>query len=537
MKYKFLLGAMLLGGTFSALADGYTDGIDYYNAGQYANARTILNRTLNDASTDKALAYYYLGQIELLYKNNAEAKADFEKGIQANPSCPFNYVGLGAYNLNSGNLKEAQNNFKEAEKYGKKNAKVAVEIARAYYNNDPENAENLKTVRKYIDKARKDSKNQEPSIYILEGDIILGEGNSEVLGDAAAQYEMAISYDNDNPEGYVKYAKVYKINNPEFGVAKLEELLSKQPNSALAQRELAERYYATNQWQKAVPLYGEYMNNPNHFPEDKARYSFLLWVYKDYEKANQIADEILAEDPNNFQAQRIKMLSQSGLKNYEATLEAANKLFANTGSGNEYTQTDYLTYAGALDELKKYDEAIAAYQKALELSPNNPSTLTSLAFAYSSADRNQEAAETLAKAIECTENPTLTHYMRSAGMWLYAAGDAKDEAVKIADAEKGLECINKVIDTTSQVTPDMLRRKAQLLQLKYNGEITPEVGQAYEALVAALDADPANMDPANKKLGWYEAAFRVLNKYYENDKDKQDSNLQRYSEVVTLLGK
>lgn len=540
MKYKFLLGALLLGGAFSASADGYTDGIDYYNAGQYANARTVLNKTLNDASTNKSLAYYYLGQIEVLYKNYNEAKALFEKGIAADAQNPYNYVGMGAYYLRKGDPKEAANQFNQAQKLAKKNNNVTVEIARAYYYNDPESAENMKIVRKYIDKARKDSKNAEPSIYILEGDIIFNQGNPDLLGDAAAQYEMAISYDADNPEGYVKHSKAYMGVNPQFGIDKLKEFVQKNPNSALAQRELAERYYEVGNWKNAAEQYGVYINHPNHFPEDKARYSFLLWVYQDYDKANQICDEILATEPNNFQALRIKMLSQYGKKDNAAAEQTAKKFFALPANGNNaYTITDYSTYAAILQALDKNAEAVTEYEKAVALDPNKVETLNGLALAYSAADFNQKAAETMQKAIELTENPSLTQYLRASGLWLYAASVAEDEALKADNAKKGIECIDKVIAGVETPTPDYLRRRAQLLYTRDNNQVTPEVGQAYEALTIALDADPANMDPANNRLSWYEQCYKILNKYYGDQglTDKQNEVIEKYTNVETLLGK
>ena len=75
-----------------------------------ATPKKILNRTINDAQTDKAKAYYYLGQVAVAQKNNAEAKANFDKGIQADPDCPYNYVGLGALELRNGNKKAAEDN-------------------------------------------------------------------------------------------------------------------------------------------------------------------------------------------------------------------------------------------------------------------------------------------------------------------------------------------------------------------------------------------------------------------------------------------
>ncbi|MDE6270246.1 MAG: hypothetical protein K2M12_05250 [Muribaculaceae bacterium] len=262
MKLNLIL-SMLLAGTIAAGAQsqGYKDGIEYYKAGQYDNAETILKRTMNDGATDKALACYYLGQTELAKGDKAAAKQYFDQGIAANAECPYNYVGLGALDLKAGNKSAAADNFKTAQKYAKKNSEITIDIARAYYNADP--VAYAKEIDTYIAKAHKDSKNQEPSIYILEGDMAAAK---QEWGDAAAKYEMAITIDSKNPEGYVKYADAYFNVNPNFSIQKLESLLAETPQSALAQRELAEKYFKGNHWKKASDLYGQYIQNPNLFP-------------------------------------------------------------------------------------------------------------------------------------------------------------------------------------------------------------------------------------------------------------------------------
>lgn len=266
MKIKLFLSLLLAGSLFaSAQSQGYKDGIEYYKAGQYDNAKVILTKTIGDASTDKALANYYLGQTNLAQGDKAAAKQCFDAGVAANPDCAYNYVGLGALDLLNNQPGTAGDYFKKAQNLGKKNYEILVDIARAYYNADP--VKYAKEITKYLEKAHKDSKHGEPSIYILEGDMLF---DAKDYGAAAGKYEMAIGYDNNNPEGYVKYARAYFPVNPQFSIQKLEEFLQVAPNSALGQRELAEKYYEANYWNKAAEQYGTYIQNPNHFPKTKS---------------------------------------------------------------------------------------------------------------------------------------------------------------------------------------------------------------------------------------------------------------------------
>ena len=291
MKQKLILSLLASAALCaSAQSQGYKDGIEYYKAGQYDNAKTILTKTMDQSGTDKSLALYYLGQVALAQDDKAAAKDYFEKGLAANPDCGYNYVGLGAIDLINGQDSQANDNFKKAQGLAKKDNELIVAIARAYYNADPVKYE--KDITKYLDKARKSSKYTEPSIYILEGDML---ADNKDWGTAAGKYEMAITYDQDNPEGYVKFANTYFNVNKEFAIEKLTELYNRAPNSALATRELAEKYYQGHYWGKAADLYGKYIQNPNHFPEDKARYSVLLYWGNKYDQSKQVANEILAQ--------------------------------------------------------------------------------------------------------------------------------------------------------------------------------------------------------------------------------------------------
>jgi len=44
-----------------------------------------------------------------------------------------------------------------------------------------------------------------------------------------------------------------------------------------------------DQWAKAAEQYGVYIANPNHFPEDKARYAVLLYAGEKYEDAIKVS--------------------------------------------------------------------------------------------------------------------------------------------------------------------------------------------------------------------------------------------------------
>ena len=317
MKAKLLVSLFLGTALGMSAQQGYKDGIEYFRADQPEEAQIILSKTIAEPGTDQATAYYYLGQIDMAKGDRAAAKANFDKGIAANPDNGYNYVGLGAIALAEGNLSQAQSYFKDAKGKAKKNADILTEIARAYFVADP--VKYQKELDKALADAKKAQKNA-PAPFILEGDR-LAKTN---VGEAAGNYEMAAQYDTDNehPEAYVKYARTYFSVNPQFAINKLNELLDKQPNSALAQRELAEKYYDNNQLTKAAEQYEKYIQNPNSFKQDKQRLVGLLFFAQRYQDSHDLAEEILKEDPANFYMQRMLFYNQKAMKNPEAAKAA-----------------------------------------------------------------------------------------------------------------------------------------------------------------------------------------------------------------------
>ena len=104
LKLFFLL--FLAAGSFTAFAASYTDGIEYFKAGQPDRAKILLERTLNDAGTNKAESYYYLGEIAFINKDYTAAAEYYKKGLEADPLFAYNLVGQGKLALNGSADKE-----------------------------------------------------------------------------------------------------------------------------------------------------------------------------------------------------------------------------------------------------------------------------------------------------------------------------------------------------------------------------------------------------------------------------------------------
>ena len=524
MKSKFLL-TLLAGAALSASAQGFKDGVEYYRADQPEEAAIIINNNLNEAGIDQASAYYFLGQIALKNGNKAKAREYFDKGLGVNPDNAYNYIGLGALALADGNTSDASRYFKDAKGKAKKDPDMLTEIARAYFVADP--VKYSDEISKALADAKKAKKNA-PAPFILEGDMLAGTN----AGEAAGMYEMAAQFDTDqtHPEAYVKYARTYFPVNATFAINKLKDLLDQQPNSALAQRELAEKYYDNNQLTMAAEQYEQYIKNPNSFKKDKQRLVGLLFFAKRYPESYNLASEILREDPANFYMQRLQFYNKKAMGENEAAKAAAETLFANSKA--ELNSQDYTQYGDLLQEMGQDTLAVAAFAKAVTIDPKKPSLLKDLSAAYNTAKMYDKAAEAMQKYVDAMGDdvdPNDVFQLARRYQNLAITNMDGDQAAFDAAIAKAKATMEQVIARVPD-NPLVLNTSSDIIRTGNKGEVDQAVIDADMKTLAVLDADPANKE---KRANIYRAIYSRLAPYYQKQKDIPTAKLyyEKFYEV------
>jgi tetratricopeptide (TPR) repeat protein len=518
MKRKFFIASlMLMGASLVAGAQGYKDGIEYYKVDKLDNAKELLERNLNSPSTDKAEAYYYLGQIALHQGKVADAAANFEKGIAANAMNPYNYVGQAAIALKNGG--DVKTLLEKARKLSKKDAKLEMEIARAFYDANPTTY--AKDIEKCIKNARKWNAD-DPDSYIFEADT---KADKKDWGNAAGIYELAFDKDPNNIEAYVKYANTYFNVNPEMAIGRLEELQAKVPNSALVQRELAEKYYADNLGAKAAEQYGKYIKNPNHFAQDEVRYVQLLFFgekYQDsYNLATQLINKLNPADSKVFYMKRMQLYNLVQLQKWPEAVEAGRSFFANAlPAGSNYEVRDYTDYGQALQTAGHPEEAIAAYEKAIELNPGNVDLIRFMGDSYADAENFVKAAEYYQRLVDSGNNKSNDLFTLSNYYLGIASTEDLDDATK-ADA---LAKSQKYIDEVDKLVPDnvqIVNQKAKIAKFREGDNNNGAALSAYNELLSILDKKENKSDYTR----YYKYAYNYLATYYFNKGDKSTAKI------------
>lgn len=503
---------------------GYNDGIDYFKAGYPEEAAIILNRTINDAATDKALANYYLGQVALTKNDKAGASKYFQAGIAADPKCGFNYIGEGQVALLNKQEGEAEKFFKQGIGCNKKDGALYAAVARAYFDVNP--VHYGKKIEKYIADGNKQTKFKESDIFVLQGDMVTNNP-----GEAAGQYETAIVTDQEvgnpvSPEAFVKYAKVYFRVNPQFAIDKLKELNRLQPNSALAQRELAEKYYDNNQLTLAAEQYGKYMQNPNHFIKDEQRYCGLLFFGKKYQQSLDEARKVLAKEPGNFYMQRMVMYNLYELGQYEQALEAGKKLFEMTDKANLQPK-DYEYMGNAYIQLKQYPEALACFKAGAEAYPDRTDMLDELAAAYNYNNDFEQAAKTMQHYVESGDRSLndiwdLADYYKNWGLSLPEGSEERAAAAAL-----GIKAVDSAIEKAPNAG-QLYRTKSQLFQVA-NAEPNAEAADAYKKMLECYE----KAGDMEKRKNQVVAAYMYIGQFYAHEHDMEQAR-QYYQQALAL---
>ncbi len=248
---------------------------------------------------------------------------------------------------------------KVAYKKNKKNAEALVKIGRAFF--EQKDTANAAQFARYANEAGKPKYQYAPA-YLLLGDIESAYGTDG--GKAAGFYNQAINFDPKNPEGYKKWAMVYRKISPKQAAQKLQDMKAQCPNEDV-DAITAHIYMLAGDEKQA---YENYMKadinkldkgNLNEF----VRCSYFTGHFEDALRAAEAGIKI---EPRNPTFNRLAMFSNYELKKYEAAKSYIYKYFNETDSA-KFSEYDHFYTALIYQALEDNSNAYQQFDKALEL--------------------------------------------------------------------------------------------------------------------------------------------------------------------------
>ena len=420
------------------------------------------------------------------------------------------------------NPEAAKDQVKDVYKKNKKNAEVLVGIGRAYF--EAKDTANAKIYANYAIKANKNY----GAGYILLGDIevVKDEG-----GPAAGWYQQAIYFDPKNPDGYFKYANIYRGRSPEEAVSKLNELRAQRPDiavDALAARIL----YSSNRLEQSLDYYDKVTDKSKLEDLDITNYATEAWMLQKREKSLEMARYGLSKNARKAAWNRLVFYNLTDMGQTEEALKYADALF-NASDSAKISGFDYTYYGTALKNAKQYDKAIEMLKKALAENKDNADLLNSnkksLSDAYLAMEDFDNATLYYEEYLKNVQKTTASDMAGLATIYTNMAakltGDQKIDALKKADA---------VYAQLGEKFPENIDF-ANFMRARVNSNLDPETKEGlakpfYEAIVHSL-AGKSDRDRAdNARLS---EAYRYLGYYYllKDDKATADGYWNKVLEI------
>ena len=420
------------------------------------------------------------------------------------------------------NPEAAKDQVKDVYKKNKKNAEVLVGIGRAYF--EAKDTANAKTYANYAIKANKNY----GAGYILLGDIEVVKDDG---GAAAGWYQQAIYFDPKNPDGYFKYANIYRGRSPEEAVSKLNELRAQRPDiavDALAARIL----YSSNRLEQSLDYYDKVTDKSKLEDLDITNYATEAWMLQKREKSLEMARYGLSRNAHKAAWNRLVFYNLTDMGQTEEALKYADALF-NASDSAKISGFDYTYYGTALKNAKQYDKAIEMLKKALAENKDNADLLNSnkksLSDAYLAMEDFDNATLYYEEYLKNVQKTTASDMAGLATIYTNMAakltGDQKIDALKKADA---------VYAQLGEKFPENIDF-ANFMRARVNSNLDPETKEGlakpfYEAIVHSL-AGKSDRDRAdNARLS---EAYRYLGYYYllKDDKATADGYWNKVLEI------
>lgn len=379
---------------------------------------------------------------------------------------------------------------KQLYKDNKKNPAALVAIGKAFYN-----AKDYDHAVQFADYALQKDGKFAPA-FLLKGDVCVSKDDA---GGAAENYQQAKYFAPKDPEGYYKYAMILRGRSPEEAVENLEDLRRQVPDypvDALAGR----IFYLSNvpdHFQKATEYYAKVPNIAMMPDEDITHYAMSEFLLGNRDKSIEVAKAGLTKDPRRAGWNRLVFWNLTDKKDTQNALDYADRLFHKSDSAH-ITADDYAYYGTALQQAQRWDDAIEAFNHALNDLKNdsgaivtNTVILKNLSDVYNAKGDFDKSIEYLEQSIHSKKEQTPDDYDNLGGLYADIAGK-KAQAGDVAGSQAAFKKADAVYAEYSQKYPNY-QNWCNYMRAQINANLDPDskAGLAkpyYEALVTSLEA-------------------------------------------------
>ena len=330
---------------------------------QYDNAETMFKQLIQSNPSNSEL-YFHYGENTLLnyfadtISNSLtvamnEASDIFNKGVEANPTDPLNFVGLAkvaAYKGDETKAEELRVKAKSLLPPYKKIKKIENPTKYAYTLG--------KLAESYIEFTKVDTSKALPlirealtidprnsEVYIIAGDIyiMVNDGSK-----AIKNYNLAQDWDLQSPTANMKIGSIYvKGRSLTAAIPYYEQAIALDQNYAPAYRELGQLYSMAGRFTDSKRYFEKYLELTEGNIPAKIRYVNALFYAKEYQEVIKNVEEIFKIDDSRTYMNRIAGYSAYEEGDYDLALSYMDKLFS-TLDPEHLIKKDYIYLARIL---------------------------------------------------------------------------------------------------------------------------------------------------------------------------------------------
>ena len=265
-----------------------------------------------------------------------------------------------------------------------------------------------------------------------------------------------------------------------------------EPSNTAVDKKLAEIYYLKNDFNKAVEAYANFAMGPTATEEDLVKYAFALFLNHDFDKSLEVANMGLQKNARHAAFNRLAMYNYTDLKRFDEALKAADVFFKECDKA-DYSYLDYMYYGHLLESLKKYDDAVVQYEKAVKMDPTKTDLFKNISSAYEQKNDYKKAISAYQKYYASLDKEKQTPDLQfQFGRLYYGAGTQPDSlAITVEERKQALMSADSTFHAIAEAAPDSYL--GNFWRARANSALDPETTQGlakpfYEEVAALLES-------------------------------------------------
>lgn len=370
-------------------------------------------------------AYYHFlqGYLAELANDVPKAMTEYRAALQFDPKSAFLRVRLAALQFLSGNMQRAVATLDQIRPSRVRDAAVLAEMAKIYAGGGQFD----RALGLYDEAIRVNP--ERGQTYFDKGVLLL---NLKRPREAETVFVRGIAHAPDSHFGYFYRGKALEVLDKGTEAKEAyRQAIEKAERFEPAYQALLKLYESDGDLQEAIQLYQEFVASvtprDNRFRKDFVRF---LVQQEDYERALNILDQMIVDDPRDVKVQLQRALVYVEMKDPHRAITDLKRIVQ--AHPSELRVRDYLGWLyeqvddvdGAIDayrtnidmdstfydsrihlgillyRLARYDDAELHLARAVGLKPGNPETHLLLGLSYLQAEKFQQATSAFEKGLE-----------------------------------------------------------------------------------------------------------------------------------------